>query len=108
MDTIKTKQLTAISRRAMLNFITGFLLEIIGKMKENYIESGAPEMGEAAKIVSDDAVLISCLFKTLLEQGSPAEVVFISQTGKRISLKTDKNLTENELVNLILDNAETH
>jgi len=99
-----------IIRATRINF-TGYLrtqvLFAIHRLFSNYRNSEDECKRSAAMAIIEDGFLINSFLTTLLEKGSPSEVLFFTESGEQISLKTKEPLSEDSLANLLLDALKT-
>lgn len=115
IDPAKVKQLVDASLDKLLIFLDTAHMTLVKEHIYNDLLShnaNTPQADQTNTLAAVDLAgkggLIRALIEALKQHGSPAEIIFISKASEGISLKTEKDLTDNDLANIILDNHPKH
>jgi len=95
------------SRAELFSIISKQLVSLVGLIRELHEhECQRPPKSDVLRQLSQDALLISSLCVTILKEGHPGELIFISESGKKIDLKDVSVLDDGQLADIVLNNLK--
>ena len=102
----KQERINQIIKATRLNFTTTMSVHVLSALKMLFVNyRNSPDMCQqnAAQTIIEDGILINTLLAAIREKGTPSELLFFTESGEQISLKTKEPLSEDSLANLLLD-----
>jgi hypothetical protein len=102
IEVLRSRLLNELAKRSCMVFA-----DVFRKSTDNMKKSDKPLPIKIAhqKAINDLFMVVSLLIK-IKDHGLPNELVFIDNEGTSHDLINHKELDENELINIILDNAK--
>ncbi|MGD9931762.1 MAG: hypothetical protein AB7U05_17210 [Mangrovibacterium sp.] len=67
-----------------------------------------PVLGQGTADAISDLLLMNSLLAVMTDHGRPVELVFFSEKGDKINLLDEKPLSQDELINIFLDNLKNN